>query len=86
MPASQIPPAAIRIFTVEWDAAQKKFIAFNDGREALGIAADRANAIGIAIRSANSASRAGGFVAVKVLLHNGKYRTEYITQPGLDRT
>jgi hypothetical protein len=85
MPASPIPPNAMRIFTVEWDAVQKKFIALNDGREPIGNAADRANAIGIAIRGANSASKSGGFIAVKVLLQSGKYRTEYITQPGRDR-
>jgi hypothetical protein len=86
MPATPISPAAMRVFTVEWDAVRKKFIAFDDERETLGIAQDRANAIGIAIRSANSASRVKGFVAVKVLLQNGKYWTEYITQPGLDRS
>jgi hypothetical protein len=85
MPANSIPPPAMRIFTVEWDALQKKFVAFNEGHEPLGTAADRANAIGIAIRSANSAGKTGGFVAVKVLLQSGKYRTEYITQPGRDR-
>jgi hypothetical protein len=77
----QTPSTAMRVFTVTWDAVQKKFIAWNDLSEPLGVAADRANAIGIAIRSANNASRAGGFVAVKVLLQSGKYRTEYITQP-----
>ena len=86
MPAIPIPPLAMRVFTVEWDAIRKKFVAFNDEREPLGIAEDRANAIGIAIRGANSASRVKGFVAVQVLLQNGKYRTEYITQPGLDRS
>lgn len=85
MPESHISQQSPRVFTVEWDAGQKKFIARNDGREMLGMAADRANAIGIAIRSANSASRVGGFVAVKVLMQSGKYRTEYITQPGIDR-
>jgi hypothetical protein len=85
MTASPIPPNALRVFTVEWDSTQRKFIAFNDGREPLGSTTDRANAIGIAIRNANMISRAGGYVAVKVLLHTGKYRTEYITQPGLDR-
>lgn len=83
MPESHISQQSPRVFTVEWDAGQKKFVARNDGREMLGMAADRANAIGIAIRSANSASRIGGFVAVQVLLQSGQYRTEYITQPAL---
>lgn len=82
---AQIPSNSMRVFTVEWDAMQKKFIARNDLCEPLGITADRANAIGIAIRSANSAARSGGFIAVKVLLQSGKYRTEYITQPVTDR-
>lgn len=81
MSEGQVPSAAMRVFTVAWDPVQKKFIARNDLSEPLGITADRANAIGIAIRSANSASRTGGFIAVKVLLQSGKYRTEYITQP-----
>lgn len=81
MPEGQIPSTAMRVFTVAWDPGQKKFIARNDLSEPIGITDDRANAIGIAIRSANSASRAGGFIAVKVLLQSGKYRTEYITQP-----
>ncbi|MES2255648.1 MAG: hypothetical protein V4559_11475 [Pseudomonadota bacterium] len=85
MPESHNPPVSPRVFTVEWDVGQKKFIARNDGREMLGMAADRANAIGIAIRGANSAGRVGGFVAVKVLMQSGKYRTEYITQPGIGR-
>jgi len=72
---------AMRVFTVTWDPGQRKFVAWNDLSEPLGIAAERANAIGIAIRSANTASRTGGFIAVKVLLQSGKYRTEYITQP-----
>ena len=85
MPEGQTPSAGMRVFTVEWDSMQKKFIARNDLCEPLGITADRANAIGIAIRSANSAARAGSFIAVKVLLQSGKYRTEYITQPVADR-
>lgn len=80
-PVSHIPIPPPRIFTVEWDAVQRKFIAFDDGREPLGMSADRANAIGVAIRGANNACRSGGCVAVRVLLHNGKYRTEYIAQP-----
>ncbi|MES2293449.1 MAG: hypothetical protein V4527_09165 [Pseudomonadota bacterium] len=80
-PMSHIPNPPPRIFTVEWDAVQRKFIAFNDGRESLGMSADRANAIGVAIRGANNACRSGGCVAVQVLLQNGKYRTEYIAQP-----
>ena len=75
------PSTGMRVFTVAWDPVQMKFIARNDLAEPLGITGDRANAIGIAIRSANSASRTGGFIAVKVLLQSGKYRTEYITQP-----
>ena len=78
---SHIPNPPPRIFTVEWDAVQRKFNALNDGRESLGMSTDRANAIGAAIRGANYASRTGGCVAVQVLLHSGKYRTEYIAQP-----
>jgi hypothetical protein len=80
-PVSHIPISSPRIFTVEWDAVQQKFLALDDGRALLGMSADRANAIGSAIRSANKACRTGGCVAVKVLLQNGKYRTEYIAQP-----
>ena len=75
-----------RIFTVEWDAAQRKFIARDDGRELIASSGDRGNAIGCAIRSANNASRDGGCVAVRVLLQNGKYRTEYIAQPVFRRS
>ena len=82
---SQIPIPPPRIFTVEWDAVQRKFIALDDGREQLGMSEDRANAIGSAIRGANKASRNGYCVAVKVLLQNGKYRIEYITQPVVRR-
>ena len=41
----------MRVFTVAWDSAQKKFIARNDLCEPIGVTDDRANAIGIAIRS-----------------------------------
>jgi hypothetical protein len=78
---SQIPTPPPRIFTVEWDAGRRKFVALDDGRALLGMSADRASAIGSAIRGANSACRINGCVAVKVLLQNGKYRTEYIAQP-----
>ena len=78
---SQTLSTGMRVFTVAWDPMQKKFVARNALSEPLGNTADRANAIGIAIRSAYNASRTGGFIAVKVLLQSGKYRTEYITQP-----
>jgi hypothetical protein len=80
-PMSHIPIPPPRIFTVEWDAVRRKFNALNDGRESLGMSADRANAIGTAIRGANNACRSGGCVAVQILLQNGTYRTEYIAQP-----
>jgi hypothetical protein len=70
-----------RVFTVVWDRTQNKFVARNERNEPLGVAAERANAIGIAIRCANAASRAGGYVAVQVLMQSGKYRTEYIAPP-----
>jgi len=85
-PINPTPLPVPRIFTVEWDAAQRKFAARDDGRELLAMSTDRASAIGSAIRSANQASRSGSCVAVKVLLQNGKYRTEYIAQPVLRRS
>jgi hypothetical protein len=85
-PTIPTPIEVPRVFTVEWDVVQRKFIARDDGREFIAMSGDRANAIGSAIRSANNASRGGGCVAVKVLLQSGKYRTEYIAQPVLRRS
>ena len=79
MSVDQASSSSPRVFTVAWDLAQKKFIVRDDRSELLGMAAERANAIGIAIRCANTASKAGGYVAVQVLMQSGKYRTEYIT-------
>jgi hypothetical protein len=81
MSADQALPPGPRVFTVAWDRSQNKFVARDDRNALLGAAAERANAIGIAIRSANMASKAGGYVAVQVLMQSGKYRTEYITPP-----
>ena len=81
MSAGQAPSSKPRVFTVAWDLALKKFVARDDRNELLGMAAERANAIGIAIRCANAASKTGGYVAVQVLMQSGKYRTEYITPP-----
>jgi hypothetical protein len=81
MSADQAALSSPRVFTVAWDFAQKKFVARDDRNELLGVAGERANAIGIAIRCANTASKAGGYVAVQVLMQSGKYRTEYITPP-----
>ncbi len=76
-----IPQTSPRVFTVEWNVERLKFIALDDLRENLGLSANRASAIGIAILAANNASRTGSRVAVRVLLRNGTYRTEYIAQP-----
>ena len=74
-----------QIVTVEWDAGLEKFVAWNDAGQALAASANRANAIGGAIRFAKSASRDGACVAVRVLLHDGRYRTEYIAEPSFRR-
>lgn len=81
MSGDQISPSSTRVFTVAWDPVRNKFVVRDDRNELLGAAAERANAIGIAIRSANTASKAGGYVAVQVLMQSGKYRTEYIAPP-----
>jgi hypothetical protein len=70
-----------RIFTVEWDRNRGKFVALDDHRDLLGTFPNQSNAIGIAIRDAKLASRAGSRIAVKVLQQNGTYRNEYIAQP-----
>jgi hypothetical protein len=81
MSVDQASPSGPRVFTVAWDLAQKKFVARDDRNALLGVAGERANAIGIAIRCANTASKTGGYIAVQVLMQSGKYRTEYITPP-----
>ena len=70
-----------RIFTVEWNNDRQKFLALDDQGDVLGSFPNQSNAIGIAIRDAKLASRAGCRIAVKVLQQNGTFRNEYIAQP-----
>lgn len=42
----------LRIFTVEWDARQLKFVALDDNRMPLGASSNQSNAISRAIRDA----------------------------------
>ena len=72
----------LRIFTVEWDPRQQKFVALDDNRMPLGSSPNQSNAVGRAIRDARQASyRDGARVAVQVLQQNGRLRNEYIAQP-----
>ena len=60
MSAGQAQPPGPRVFTVAWDRSQNKFVVRDDRNALLGAAAERANAIGIAIRSANTDRKSGG--------------------------
>lgn len=71
----------LRVFTVEWDPRQLKFVALDDHRVALGASPNQSNAISCAIRDARLACRDGVRIAVQVLQQNGKLRNEYIAQP-----
>ena len=72
----------LRIFTVEWDPRQQKFVALDDNRMPLGASPNQSNAVSRAIRDARQASyRDGARIAVQVLQQNGRLRNEYIAQP-----
>jgi hypothetical protein len=78
---STIDQEELRVFTVEWDQGQQKFVALDDSRTLLGASPNQSNAIGRAIRGANLACRKGYCVAVQVLQQNGLFRNEYIAPP-----
>lgn len=71
----------LRIFTVEWDPRQLKFVVLDDNRTPLGASPNQSNAVSRAIRDARMACRDGARVAVQVLQQNGRLRNEYIAQP-----
>jgi hypothetical protein len=71
----------LRIFTVEWDPRQQKFVALDDNRMPLGASPNQSNAVSRAIQDARIACRSGSRIAVQVLQQNGRLRNEYIAQP-----
>jgi hypothetical protein len=75
----------LRIFTVEWNSRQLKFVVLDDNRMPLGASPNQSNAISSAIRDAKLACRDGARVAVQVLQQDGRLRNEYIAQPPLRR-